>query len=131
MKAEPVINLAVLNHVVGLNYSEDHSKCYEFLYNNNVSLSAICDAIHFATYPLDKPRPEIMISIGRGLEKVSAYSRVDEASIVLGYHHEIDYPDLCNVYVESAKCKISGEELTEEQLDELSDDHELKMSILL
>ena len=72
-----------------------------------------------------------MLAIGRGIENYNAFERVDRSSIVLGFNGtEIDYPDLCDAYIESAKCRYTGLELSEEELEELSDDHELKMDAL-
>jgi hypothetical protein len=131
MGTNPVINLVVLRQLLKFDFYDEREACYDFLFENGVSADAMLDAIHFNTHPLDgRSRPTVMIAIGRGLEKCSAHHRVDESTIVLGFNGEIDYPDLCDVYVESAKCKITGEELTEEQLDELSDDHSLKMEML-
>lgn len=131
MGINPVINLAVLRQLLKFDFFDEREACYDFLFENGVSEDAMVDAMHFNLHPLDgRLRPAVMVSIGRGLEKCSAYLRVDKSTIVLGFNGEIDYPDLCDVFVESAKCKITGEELTEEQLDELSDDHSLKMEML-
>ena len=103
------------------------------IYEAGVKLDWLHDAIHFNYYPLGEKekRPEIMLSIGKGIEKYNAFDRVDRSSIVLGFNGtEIDYPDLCDVYVESAKCRFTGLELSEEELNELSDDHALKMDAL-
>jgi len=103
------------------------------IFNSGVKLDWICDAIHFRHYPLGdgKVRPQILLELGRGIEKYNAFERVDRSSIVLGFNGtEIDYPDLCDVYVESATCRFTGLELSEEELEELSDDHALKMDAL-
>ncbi len=100
------------------------------LFQAGVSVDWIEDAIHFHYNPVPGDRPKIMTAIGRGIDKLTALSRVDESSIVLGFNGQIDYPDLCDVFIESAQCRYSGEELSEDQLDELSDNHELKMSCL-
>ena len=101
------------------------------LFTAGVKPDWIEDSIHFFYNPVPGDRPKVMTAIGRGVEQLTAFSRVDESSIVLGFNgQEIDYPDLCDVYIESAQCRYTGEELSEEQLDELSDDHELKMSRL-
>jgi hypothetical protein len=104
------------------------------IYDNGVELSWIQDAIHFNYYPLGEKgsRPDVMLTLGRGIEKYSAIERLDRSSIVLGFNGtQIDYPDLCDVFIESAKCRFTGLELPEAMLDELSDDHELKMEALV
>lgn len=100
------------------------------LFESGVDVNWIEDAIHFHYNPVPGDRPKIMTAIGRGIDQLTALSRVDESSIVLGFNGQIDYPDLCDVFIESAQCRYSGEELSEDQLDELSDNHELKMSCL-
>ena len=111
---------------------DDRIAILDFIYDAGVKPDWISDIIHFNSYPVDGERPTIMPTIGRGLDKLSAHYRVDHSTIELGYNGSvIDYPDLCDVYVESAKCRYTGEELTEEQLEELSDDHALKMEMML
>ncbi len=112
--------------------SSSRSDIVSEIYESGVQLEWIQDVIHFNYYPLEgkTSRPDVMLGIGRGIEKYNAFERVDRSSIVLGYNGKVDYPDLCDVYIESAKCRYTGLELSEEILDELSDDHELKMEAL-
>ena len=115
------------------NYTKLGEDVRQDVFDMGVQLGWVLDVIHFNYHPLgdEKARPEVMMSIGRGLELYSAFERVDRSSIVLGFNGtEIDYPDLCDVYIESAKCQYTGLELSEEALDELSDDHALKMEAL-
>lgn len=119
------------------NYCDLPSSCRDDIvseiYEAGVKTEWLHDVIHFNYYPLGEKekRPEVMLAIGRGIENYNAFERVDRSSIVLGFNGtEIDYPDLCDVYVESAKCRYTGLELSEEELDELSDDHALKMDAL-
>ena len=131
MKISPRILALVAKQYTASSDADECNAILDFVFGNGVEMDWLSDIIHFNIYPIDGERPTIMPKIGRGLEKMNVFSRVDYSSIVLGFNgSEIDYPDLCDVFVESAQCKYTGQELNEKDLDELSDDHALKMEAL-